>query len=328
MAQFDGFLMRDTISDTGQVPSPGYPYSSPDLIAHAQVADPVTYFTSNYGSDPNQAVQLGSRLNPVYVRAKNLSEQPKSGYYISVFRANTSLFMRPSIWRNNALSTADGRTSVPLPATVAPGAVGVGADPFLLDAVSSNLFCCVGMVSPSATPQIPTDFQNYEAYIAWVRNNRNVCCRNLNTVRSYPNRWFERVDAFSNPSQTDSVPTLFEVTLRGTLPPGSTFGLQCAPLGIATNWNIDHGPRQVTSGITPPMFDGMVTTWAILPTNASWPPNTSIDTAVWVGFPDTSPMAQYATPLSEIGVRAEEVEGLGNGILVRLGNCQTLFVSQ
>jgi len=327
MEQFNGFLMRDSVSDTGQVPSPGYPYSSPDIIAHAQVADPNRFFTDNYASDPNQPVEAGSRINPVYVRAKNLSDQPLNNYYISVFRADTSLFLRPSIWRNNPLSTAEGNSSVSLPATVAPGAVAVGSAPFLLNAVNSNLFCCIGIAGPTATPQIPNDFPNYESYITWVRNARNICGRNLNKVRSYPNRWFERLDTFSNPSTTDYVPTLFQVTVRGTLPAGSTFGLQCAPLGIATNWNIANGPVQTTSGMTPPDFDGTVTTWAILPTNTPWPPDTSIDTSVWVGFPATSPVAQYATALSELGVRAEQVEGLGSGVLVRLGNCQTVFVA-
>lgn len=33
-------LLRDNLSDTGTVPSRGTCYSSPDLIAHEQVADP------------------------------------------------------------------------------------------------------------------------------------------------------------------------------------------------------------------------------------------------------------------------------------------------
>ncbi|MBF0175782.1 MAG: hypothetical protein HQL63_02865 [Magnetococcales bacterium] len=60
MPTYDGFLMRDSLSDDGIVPSPGYPYYSPDMIGHAQVADPVSYFTANYATDPNQPLQMGS----------------------------------------------------------------------------------------------------------------------------------------------------------------------------------------------------------------------------------------------------------------------------
>jgi hypothetical protein len=223
MPLFNGFLMRDSLTDDGVVPSPGYPYYSPDVIAHAAVADPQTFFSANYGADPSQPIELGSRLNPVYVRAKNLSDQPLSGYSISVYRANTTLFLRPTLWRNNPLSTTSGAISVPLPATVQPGAIGVGQDSFVLDAIASNLFCLIGIASPTPTPVFPADFASYSDYIAWVRTNQNVCGRNLNYVRNYPNRAYERVDAFSNPSTTDSVPTLFQVTLSGRpLPAGTT----------------------------------------------------------------------------------------------------------
>ena len=84
MPVFDGFLMRDALNDDGTVPSPGYPYYSPDLIAHAQVADAKPFFTANYATDPNQPVELGSKVNYFYVRAKNLSAGTLSGYYITV----------------------------------------------------------------------------------------------------------------------------------------------------------------------------------------------------------------------------------------------------
>jgi hypothetical protein len=54
-----------------------------------------------------------------------------------------------------------------------------------------------------------------------------------------------------------------------------------------------------------------------------------VNTSVWVGRGPTDPVARLATPFEELGVEREEVEGLpANGVLVRLGNCKTLFVSQ
>jgi hypothetical protein len=327
MPEYDGFLMRDSLDDTGVTPSPGFPYHSPDIIACPQVSDPTSTFTSNYASDPNEPVQLGSRLNPVYVRAKNLSSNPLNGYYISVFRASPSLFMTPSIWRNNPLSTVDGATSLPLQATVPSGGIGVGQGNFVLDAISSNLFCCVGIASPTPQPTIPADFSTYGDYVVWVRTNQNTCGRNITQVQDYPNRIFERLDSFSNPSQTDAVPTLFQVAVNGDLPADSVFGLECAPLNVSTNWNISAGKVQTASGITPPNFNGTVTTWAQLPTGATWPPNTSIETTVYVGIPSEHRAAAFATPVEELGIRRDRVAGLGNGVLVRVGNCLTSFVS-
>ncbi|OEV03898.1 hypothetical protein [Streptomyces oceani] len=328
MTLYDGFLMRNSLNDDGTVPSPGYPYYSPDIIAHSQVDSPGTFFSENYASDPNQPVQLGSRLNPVYVRARNLSENTLSGYFISVFRAKPSLFLRPSEWSGNPLRTDSGATSVALPPAVAPGEVGVGRDHFRINAIDSDLFCCVAMVSPTQHPTIPTDFATYSAYILWARNNQNVCGRNLNLVRDYANRSFERIDTFSNPSTTDEVPTLFQVEVSTELPDGATFGLQCVPLGVSTNWRVGDARKRTASGITPAGFNGTVTTWVRLPAGTTWPPGASVDTSVWVGMEADDPAAAFATPLEELGVTREEVVGLPeSGRLVRLGNCETLFES-
>lgn len=326
MATFDGFLIRDSLNDTGVVPSPGYPYYSPDVIAHAQVANPQGFFTANYSSDPNEAVQLGSRLNPVYVRAKNLSTKTLNGY-ISVFRANPSLFLTPSVWKNNPLKTASGQTYVPLTPLTAPNTVAVGQEPLYLDATVNNLFCVVGIVSTTPQPTIPADFKTYSEYIEWVTKNQNVCGRNLNLVRNFPKRSFERLEGFSNPS-SEAVPTLFKVEIKGgTLPAGTTFGLQCAPLNLNVSWNISQGPIQTTSGMTPPNFNGTVTTWATLP-SGGWPNGVSIETAVYVGVDHEDPVASLATPFEELAVSPEEIEGLpANGKLVRLGNVETLFVT-
>jgi hypothetical protein len=326
MADFNGFLMRDSLKDTGVIPSPGYPYYSPDVIAHAQVASPQSFFTANYSSDPNEAVQLGSRLNPIYVRAKNLSSGPLTGF-VSVFRASPSLFLTPSVWKNNPLKTASGQTYVPLPPLAPPNSVAVGTEPLYLDATASNLFCVVGIVSTTSQPTIPNDFKTYSEYIEWVTKNQNVCGRNLNIVRNFPNRSFERLEGFSNPSE-DAVPTLFKVEVKGgTLPAGTTFGLQCAPLNLNTSWNISQGPTQTASGMTPAKFNGTVTTWATL-SGGGWPNGVSIETAVYVGVTADDPVASLATPFEELAVAAEEVEGLpANGKLVRLGNVETLFVT-
>jgi hypothetical protein len=325
MPVFDGFLMRDALNDDGTVPSPGYPYYSPDLIAHAQVADAKPFFTANYATDPNQPVELGSKVNYFYVRAKNLSAGTLSGYYITVYRANASLFLRPSIWKHNLLKTQEGNAYVSLDST-ASNAIAVGNNPFLLDGISSSNFCLIGIASNSPTPSIPSDFSTYEGYITWVRQNQNVCGRNLRLVRNFPNRDYEQLDQFSNP-ETVSVPTLFQVTIHGTLPANSTFGLISAPLGLNTTWNVNDGTVQTASAMTPANFTGNVTTWAIL-SSGSWPSGVWIETVVFVGVSDRSLAAQYReTEWSQLGGAAPEVIDATRPHLVRVGNCATKFLT-
>lgn len=328
MPFFDGILMRDTIGDDGTVPSPGYPYSSPDMICYQQVANPKTFFAGNYGTDPNQPVQLGSALNFLYVRGKNLSSTPLTGWRVFVYRASSSLFMNTNIWRNNPLSTASGAGYVIFD-TVQPGAVVVGDDNFLLSGLANNLFCLVGIASSTPAPVIPAPFTNYSDYVLWVRQNQNVCGRNLTVARSFANRQYERLDSFSNP-ETQSVPTLFVVKVTGSLPAGTTFGITCAPLGVDASWNISQGTRQTASGFCPAGFNGTVTTWASLPSGgSSWPPGAQVSTTTYVGRDANDPAARYATSFRRLRLHRRSVTGLApQGVLVQVGNCATLFVSQ
>jgi hypothetical protein len=328
MPYYDGLLFRDSTSDTGVVPSPGYPYYSPDIICHDQVADPQSYFTANYSSDPNQPVQLGSNTNFVYVRTKNLSTAAQSNWYVFVYRASSSLFLNTNIWKNNGLNTLGGQPYIQL-ATVQPNAVAVGGDVFVLGALSSNLFCLIGVASPTSTPNIPNPFTSYSDYITWVRQNQNVCGRNMTLAQNFPNRQYERVDSFSNPEST-AVPVLFQVSATGPLPTGTTFGVVCSPLNINTSWNVSQGPIQTTSAMCPAGFNGTVTTWGSLPSGVTqWPTGARIDNTIFVGRSASDPVARYATDFAALSVRREEVEGLEpEGVLVRLGNCATQFVTQ
>jgi hypothetical protein len=138
--QYNQLLMRDTVDDTGVVPSPGYPYHSPDVICHAQVANPQTYFVDNYNLDPNQPVQLGEQVNFIYVPAKNLASTVQANWYIHVYRSTASLFMTPSIWKNAPLNTQSGNSYVTL-GSLQPNQVGVGNTNFLLSGPTISAKC-------------------------------------------------------------------------------------------------------------------------------------------------------------------------------------------
>ncbi len=325
MPEFNGFMMRDTLQDTGIVPSPGYPYHSPDLIGHAQVADAKTFFTNNYSSDPNQPVQTGSKLNYFYVRAKNLSSQTLSGHYITVYRANASLFMRPSIWKNNKLKTQSGNAYVSLASTPS-GGIAVGDGPLFLDGVASSNFCMIGIASNTQDPVLPADFGTYAEYITWVRTNQNVCGRNLRIVNGFPHQNYAQLDEFSNP-EAEQVPTLFTTTIHGTLPANSTFGITCAPLGVQNSWNVSQGPVKTSSAMTPANFSGNVTTWATL-SSGSWPSGVWLETVAYVGEGANSPAAQYReTEWAQLDGVAPLSLDANRPHLVRLGNCATVFTT-
>lgn len=327
MPSYSGLLMRDSLNDTGVVPSPGYPYYSPDIICHSQVADPQTYFTHNYQSDPNQPVQLGSQTNFIYVRTKNLATTTLAGWYIHAYRASSSLFMTPSIWKGNPLSTRSGNPYVTL-GSVASNAVGVALDHFLLDGLSSHLFCLIGVASATATPSIPASFASYSDYIVWVRQNQNVCGRNLSYLQSYPNRQYDRLDDLTNPQNT-AVPVLAKVEVQGNLPAGTTFGVQCAPAGMSASGTTPNKTVITGSGIVPASFSGTVTTWGSLPAGVSaWPAGATLKTTLYYGQDTDHPAYEYGESWETFEIGPKDIEGMPeNGVLVRLGDTGTVFIA-
>lgn len=324
MSEYSGMFMRDDLSDTGMVPSPGYPYHSPDIIAHAQANDPQSYFISNYGSNPNQPVQTGGANNFVYTRAKNLSSSALNGWYISLFQASSSYFMTPSIWRNNRLSTFAGNNAVALP-PLASGAIGVGSEPFLLSDLSSHDFCMIGMASQGPNPTIPPDFTTYDAYIQWVRTNQNVCGNNLTVRSDFASRQWDRLDSLVNPEGSD-VLTAFRTTASSDVPAGTTFGVQCDPLSVNKSQNVNDGRVLAASGMMPAGFNGLVTTFGSLPSGVTeW--RGTIQTETYIARESDSAVARFAVDLAALGehVRAEPLIAGHGGVLVLLGSVGTLF---
>src|ERR1700722_2679207 len=327
MPQYDGLLMRDTTDDTGVAPSPGYPFHSPDVICHAQVADPQAFFTSNYNSDPNQPAQLGSQFNYIYVRAKNLSSTAKSNWYIHVYRSSSSLFMTPSIWKNNPLSTQSGDTYVTL-GTLQPGKVGVGNTNFLLSGLASDLFCLVGVASATQTPSIPASFGSFSDYIGWVPSIQNVCGTNVTMLRDYPNQQWDRLDNLSNPSGDQKLIT-FEVEAKGPLPANTSYGNRCAPLGIDARTTVGQNTKLPASGYVPGNFIGNVETWGSLAAGGKWPAGATLVTKVYVAVSSTDAAAMFAQPWDKFPANFHETLGrnVETGRLVLPGTTGTSFVT-
>ncbi|MBS7539527.1 hypothetical protein [Ancylobacter lacus] len=159
MAQYGGILLRQNLDDKGLMPRTGGWTASPDIIAAGTqpVHDPQAYFGSDtsYASDPTQEV-VKEAPNYIYVRGKNvIGGDPQTGT-ARVFAARQSLFLYPSQWLENPLTTSRGETVSEI-ASVAANTVGVTIDPFVwVPKEVSEHYCLVGFIS---TPDYPFEKQ-------------------------------------------------------------------------------------------------------------------------------------------------------------------------
>lgn len=225
----NGLLIRDNLSDTGTIPSPGAIYSSPDLIIHEQVENPLEFFTSNYDKDVNQAMDIHSRINLIYVRVKNISSTPKVAY-IHLFAANASLFLNTSEWKSNKLKTSEGLDYVQTD-VIQPGEVGVGKVPFVFNALADHNYCHIGYVTDTPGDcDIPSDFHNYEEYSEWLHGNPNICMRNFALIDG-PRFLLENSCEFSNPMPSPTT-GVFEIQMGGKFPAGTRIHLYSKQIGV------------------------------------------------------------------------------------------------
>lgn len=258
-------LIRDNLSDTGIIPSVGSMYSSPDLIVHEQVENPEMFFSANYDKDVNQAMDIHSRVNLIYVRVKNISATPKIAY-IHLYAANASLFLNSSEWLMDKLKTAEGVDYVQTD-VIQPGEVGVGKVPFVFNALSDHNYCHIGYVSDTpGKPDIPGNFSNYEEYSNWLHGNTNICMRNFAKV-SGPRYYLENSCEFSNPKK-DKTSGLFEIQLGGKFPAGTQILFYSRQLDIEHTTVLDKETTQYSEcvpTVIPAESRGIATLKIVLP---------------------------------------------------------------
>lgn len=330
MPTFDGFLIRDTLNDSGQVPSPGNPFSSPDMICSKQVADPGTFFKNNYDKDPNINYEFGQN-NYVYVRAKNLHSESESGT-MSCYYCKTSLVMHPDQWKDNTLKTYEGVAHTNLPVTEA-GEVTVGEKPFIWNPPAvGRSYCMVGMVRTADKPNpIPdnAEVNTWNGFITWVRTNRDVCFRNLTIVNKMPDPTYSQVSFVQNIEDTQ-VPILVQVIASSEIPAGTKIQLGCDPLWQnPLEYTVEEDKRTVTaSAILPADFEGYIDTKAFLPEGGEWPRGGTIETKLFLGVGAESPLIQHSVHWALLGTAhcEHDVMAIGAaGRLVEIGNVLMKF---
>ncbi len=324
-------LFRESLRDTGAIPTHDSIYWSPDIICHEQVANPKTFFTGNYGQDVSQLVNLGTVNNFIYTRVKNLSTDntPVTGY-INIYRSQSSLFMQPTLWSKTPLVTAANRSCIQVSSST-PGEVLVDNDDFfLLSGLDNNLFCMMGVVSDSPTPTYPaTDFVSYDDFVYWLRTNPSVCARNLSLEYNCRKLAYERLDAFSNPEQTE-VKVFFDLEATGMYDK-TVFGIVCEPLGIRQEAAFDASKERNELSVVsyvPPEFSGFVKCYAVLPAGKTeWPSEGHIRISPYTPMNPNHKSYRFAVEPRATGINALHLRSLPPiEKLVQLGCCQSRFI--
>jgi hypothetical protein len=328
-------LVRDSLSDNGQSPSPGLPYASPDIICTQQqtFTNPTTTFTNNYNSDPNQPV-IVSQNNYLYMRGKNFGSTP-SGGTVFLYWCPGSLLMTPNQWTKNALMANLNNKLQPynLFPQVGQNGITVTQAPFLWtpqSLPSNEHYCTIGAVStpqnPWTTADIPS-FPTWDSFVMWVRTNQNICWRNI-TMISNPNPpdW-DQVSLLSNQFRTQMFMAL--TVDCANVPVGTTIQLLCTQLNINQTTTVTNPNQKIAgpSAFVPPSTDSYVETIAHTPTSP-WPPGATIQTTLYIGADSQADVATFAEDFGPLEqdpniqrAKAQAAGRSGVGVLIQAGNC-------
>jgi len=334
-SEWNDILLRDSPQDTGTIPSPGYSYTSPDVICTQQQQVDSAQFKLNYDTDPNLPL-IVSQNNFIYVRGKNLGTQP-SGGTVYVYWCDSSLLMLPNQWTQNALqANVEGKWQ---PYNILPqvdgGQISVTQAPFAWTPVTlpdGQHYCTIGAVSTPNHPWSVNDippFPTWEDFVLWVRNNQNICWRNM-TLLTNPNQpeW-DRLDLISLPGTTP-VPMLVQARCTN-VPVGTTVTLRNDQLGITTSEVTTASDQTIYSkGVTCPAgYSGYIETLAQVAEGQTWPTGATIETILYFGTDLSRPVAQFAHNFGadehhpNVMQAKQLVGGTMVAVLVVVGNCST-----
>ncbi|WP_136442381.1 hypothetical protein [Pacificoceanicola onchidii] len=188
MSQFSGFLVRNAIGDTGNIPRSGTWTQSPDIIPAGTVGIDPKELVQNYDKVYNSTLAQG-QSNFLYVRAKNLtkSQLTKKAF---LFQAPQSLFLFPHSWYaqsnlihyTNPLPSGD-QDQVYQEITAAPGQV-VATNAYQWKPTSTEHHCLIAVVTEdfdSLQASFPPNVTNStSAFATWIFENGNIGWHNVN----------------------------------------------------------------------------------------------------------------------------------------------------
>lgn len=277
MSSFKDFVIRDTLSDVGQIPSTsGVAYYSPDIIpwGTGSASDPQATFGGNH-FDTRYAQNLEARVeNHVYARVTNQSDSNNTGQ-LYLYWSPSTLFPHPDQWQENKLVTADGHDSITFD-SVAPGAKVVTprsmifTPPYQPDGFH---YCLFARIASAAHPNtVPQNWTN-ETLVQWVVNNPGVAWHNVTVLNDTAANYYEQRFIFGN-ADDHQRDFFFAATYTG-LPMGTVSRIVCSDPEIDDSKTLTKDPFTHTVPATlAGNFTGSVQLQLTLPSGTHWPTTT------------------------------------------------------
>ena len=326
--QWTDLFMRKALDDTGSVPYTGGTWTnSPDIIPNGTtvVANPATAFGgSNYNSDQGQPTVF-EQQNYFYMRAKNLATGPETGSFF-LYYCPQNLFLFPSLWTNNQLSTSSGKTSVAVSAAKT-GDIVVTGEPFTYIPTNQIHSCLIGrLVTPQNPNPLPQDgdFATMADLATYIVNHPDMAWRNVVLVNA-------NIPTFTNTFQIDTTsmtPGTSGTFLIGISFTNLTVGSQ---LAFSAGTPIPSGPDQgkviqLTQTAVTQNNGSLGTSYLVIP--AGYKTNVSFSywaqTPVQKGWTVRFYAIQIVSSSHEVAAFARPIHELGIGIdqdhpLLRLG---------
>lgn len=176
--------VRDTLADTGAVPSSGVACRSPDIIVRqaAYAGDPDAEIGEGSGHEDDELLSqpvLAGAAHAVYVRVRNRGAAPVTGVKATVYYAESATLLTPASWTligtTAARDVPDGDDTVVLGPLSWPSAPATGH------------YCFIALVggAEDPAPELPrlnTTLLSWQNFLAMVQENNNVAWRNFDVV--------------------------------------------------------------------------------------------------------------------------------------------------
>jgi len=225
---------RDSVGDTGVVPSTGSISASPDVIVvTSAVADPNASFGEGSGTENSNTLGFEAESgqdNFVYVRMLNRGANDATSVTATVYWSEVATLVTPDMW--NLIGTT-------APVDVPQGDTIAVAGPLTwpqADIPATGHYCFVAIAShvQDPAPPIPTAGPGFDwsAFQDLIRNQNNVTWRNFNVVDEIP---ATDEDPTALPFIIAGAPDIareFDLEIILRLPKGARARLE-VPLGLA-----------------------------------------------------------------------------------------------
>ncbi|MDF1792350.1 MAG: hypothetical protein P1U88_10600 [Thalassobaculaceae bacterium] len=182
MSQWNDFLLRSSLSDTGAIPRT-FGWESPDIIPAGiiPVANPGSVYTtaSSYATDPGTNLTYNA-TNYIYVRAKNLADGANAGV-VNLYYSNSDLLNYPSNWSQIG---GDGGLAI---SAAGNGDIVTPSQGFVWPSVppqpANFHYCLISWVKTAAHPNPPTG-DSIGNLATFISQNGNWSQRNIAIVDS------------------------------------------------------------------------------------------------------------------------------------------------